>query len=117
MSCCSRGLAKTESASGIVYRQHPLLHKDCLRPPRHSSHLHSREWRRIVSHSENDMEILADLQICQDAFQKLNTIFPSKKIRSIQFITLQIHGHRFAAQLRCIEAVRHYAKEWICRWT
>jgi phosphoglycolate phosphatase (TIGR01487 family) len=33
----------------------------------------------VVSHSENDMEILADFQICEDAFQKLNTIFPLKR--------------------------------------
>lgn len=33
----------------------------------------------IVSHSENDMEILADIQICEDAFQKLNTIFLLKR--------------------------------------
>jgi len=33
----------------------------------------------IVSHSENDMEILADFQICEDAFQKLIRIFPLKR--------------------------------------
>ena len=33
----------------------------------------------VVSHSENDIEILADRQICEDAFQRLKPIFPLER--------------------------------------
>ena len=36
----------------------------------------------VLSHSEDEMEILADLEICEDAFQKLVAEFPLKRYNS-----------------------------------
>ena len=41
----------------------------------------------VLSHAEDDMEILADLQICEDAYQKLANEFPLHKFETA--------GHRY----------------------
>jgi phosphoglycolate phosphatase (TIGR01487 family) len=39
----------------------------------------------VLSYSENEMEILADLKICEDAFQKLAAEFPLQKYNSARY--------------------------------
>jgi phosphoglycolate phosphatase len=39
----------------------------------------------VVSHSEEEMEILADLQICEEAFLELSRIFPLKRFHSSSY--------------------------------
>jgi phosphoglycolate phosphatase (TIGR01487 family) len=39
----------------------------------------------VISHSEDEMEILADLKICEEAFQKLSAEFPLKRYNSSRY--------------------------------
>ena len=39
----------------------------------------------VVSHAENDMEILADLQVCEAAFEELSKIFPLERYNSTRY--------------------------------
>lgn len=39
----------------------------------------------VVSHSENDMEILADLKICEEAYQELSKVFPLQRYNSSRY--------------------------------
>lgn len=39
----------------------------------------------VVSHSEEEMEILADLKICEDAFEKLARVFPLQRYNSSRY--------------------------------
>jgi phosphoglycolate phosphatase len=39
----------------------------------------------VISHSEDEMEILADLRICEDAFQKLSLEFPIQRYNSSRY--------------------------------
>jgi hypothetical protein len=39
----------------------------------------------VVSHAENDMEILADLQACEAAFKELSKIFPLERYNSTRY--------------------------------
>ena len=39
----------------------------------------------VVSHAENDMEILADLQVCEAAFEELSRIFPLEMYNSSRY--------------------------------
>ncbi|MCX6670138.1 MAG: phosphoglycolate phosphatase [Methanothrix sp.] len=39
----------------------------------------------VVSHAENDMEILADLQVCEAAFKELSKIFPLERYNSTRY--------------------------------
>ena len=61
----------------------------------------------VISHSEDEMEILADQQICLDAFQKLSTVFPLQRYNSSRYRFTDISLQRNFD----IEAVRHYVKE------
>ena len=61
----------------------------------------------VISHSEDEMEILADQQICLDAFQKLSAVFPLQRYNSSRYRFTDISLQRNFD----IEAVRHYVKE------
>jgi phosphoglycolate phosphatase (TIGR01487 family) len=61
----------------------------------------------VISHSEDEMEILADQQICLDAFQKLSTVFPLQRYNSSRYRFTDISLQRNFD----IEAVRHYVRE------
>jgi phosphoglycolate phosphatase (TIGR01487 family) len=39
----------------------------------------------VVSHSENDMEILADLKVCEEAYQELIKVFPLQRYNSSRY--------------------------------
>ncbi len=39
----------------------------------------------VVSHAEDDMEILADLQVCEAAFEELSKIFPLERYNSARY--------------------------------
>jgi hypothetical protein len=39
----------------------------------------------VVSHAENDMEILADLQVCEAAFEEISKIFPLERYNSTRY--------------------------------
>jgi len=39
----------------------------------------------VVSHSEDEMEVLADLKICEDAFEKLALVFPLQRYNSARY--------------------------------
>ena len=39
----------------------------------------------VVSHSEEEMEVLADLKICEDAFEKLARVFPLQRYNSARY--------------------------------
>lgn len=39
----------------------------------------------VLSHSEEEMEVLADLKVCEDAFQKLSVEFPLKRYNSARY--------------------------------
>jgi phosphoglycolate phosphatase len=39
----------------------------------------------VVSHSEEEMEVLADLKICEDAFEKLALVFPLQRYNSARY--------------------------------
>lgn len=39
----------------------------------------------VVSHAENDVEILADLQVCEAAFRELNKIFPLERYNAARY--------------------------------
>jgi len=39
----------------------------------------------VISHTEDEMEILADLKICEEAFQKLSAEFPLKRYNSSRY--------------------------------
>jgi len=39
----------------------------------------------VVSHSEDDMEVLADLKLCEEAFQRLSVEFPLKRYNSARY--------------------------------
>jgi phosphoglycolate phosphatase (TIGR01487 family) len=39
----------------------------------------------VVSHAESDMEILADLQVCEVAFKELSKIFPLERYNSTRY--------------------------------
>jgi len=39
----------------------------------------------VVSHSEEEMEILADLKVCEDAFEKLAGVYPLKRYNSARY--------------------------------
>ena len=39
----------------------------------------------VLSHSEDEMEILADLSVCEDAFQKLAAEFPLQRYKSARY--------------------------------
>jgi phosphoglycolate phosphatase (TIGR01487 family) len=61
----------------------------------------------VLSHSEDDMEILADKEICEDAFQKLSSEFPLKRYNSGRYrftdISLQRNFDVAAAERRAQE--------------
>ena len=61
----------------------------------------------VISHSEDEMEILADQQICLDAFQKLSAVFPLQRYNSSRYRFTDISLQRNFD----IEAVRQYVKE------
>lgn len=39
----------------------------------------------VVSHSENDIEILADLRVCEKAYQELSKVFPLQRYNSSRY--------------------------------
>jgi phosphoglycolate phosphatase (TIGR01487 family) len=39
----------------------------------------------VVSHSEDEMEILADLGVCESAFQEMSLVFPMKRYNSARY--------------------------------
>lgn len=39
----------------------------------------------VVSHSEEEMEVLADLKLCEDAFEKLAKVFPLQRFNSARY--------------------------------
>lgn len=61
----------------------------------------------VLSHSEDEVEILADLKVCEDAFQKLAAEFPLKKYNSARYrftdIALQRNFDVLAAARRAQE--------------
>jgi len=61
----------------------------------------------VVSHAEDDMEILADLQVCEAAFQELSKIFPLERYNSARYRFTDIALKRNFD----IKAASRYAKE------
>ncbi|MCK9440986.1 MAG: phosphoglycolate phosphatase [Methanothrix sp.] len=61
----------------------------------------------VLSHSDDDMEILADLNVCEDAFQKLAAEFPLQRYNSARYrftdIALQRNFDVLAAARRVQE--------------
>ena len=57
----------------------------------------------VLSHSEDEVEVLADMKVCEDAFQKLSTEFPLQRYNSSRYritdIALQ-HNFDVAAAAR-----------------
>lgn len=61
----------------------------------------------VLSHSEDEMEVLADLKVCEDAFQKLSDEFPLQRYNSSRYrftdIALQRNFDVSAAGSRALE--------------
>jgi phosphoglycolate phosphatase (TIGR01487 family) len=61
----------------------------------------------VVSHAEDDMEILADLQVCEAAFEELSKIFPLERYNSPRYRLSDIALKRNFD----VKAASRYAKE------
>ncbi len=61
----------------------------------------------VVSHAENDMEILADLKVCEAAFRELSKIFPLEMYNSARYRFTDVALKRNFD----VEAASRYARE------
>jgi phosphoglycolate phosphatase len=70
-------------------------------------HIFIAENGGVLSHSDDEMEILADLKVCEDAFQKLAAEFPLQRYNSSRYrftdIALQRNFDALAAERRVQE--------------